>query len=630
MSNSQTSDTPRRKEESMNNQKLKIAYERLSRDDEQQGESNSITNQKLLLEEYAERNGYTNLIHLTDDGWSGTRWDRPGIVKLIEEVEAGKVGVVLVKDMSRLGRDHLRVGLLMEQFRERGVRFIAVNDGVDTANGEDDFLPFRNILHEFYVRDTSRKIKAAFHTRGMSGKPTASIPPYGYLKSPEDKHKWIVDREAAEVIRRIYDLTMDGKGAYQICCILQDEKVSVPGYHLQQKGVGLHKSHIFKNPFRWSSSTICNILKKKEYLGHTVNFKSKKNSYKDKRNFYVPEDEWVIFENTHEPIIDQMTFDNVQRIRGNVKRRPDGWGYVHPLTGLVWCADCGSKLYVHRIYNDKDMPQYICGNYTKKFDKIHDTICETAHRIDATSLMGLIKDTLKGVISFAENDKEAFEKAVRETFTAKRTDDMRKNEKRLAVCEQRTAEIETLYKKIYEDNALGKLPDKRFSTLSVEYENEQTALEKEIAELRANVTRFEDGWKQAAKFTALIKRYADFEEITVTMLNEFVERVIVHERERKGSRDTKQKVEIHFNFIGEFKAPVPEIDPTILAQQEEERRIIEARKDRLHQNYLKRKENGKHQEWERNYKKRRKAKKAEKRAMLLDEGLRLGKNATAV
>jgi len=614
----------------MNNQKLKIAYERLSRDDEQQGESNSITNQKLLLEEYAERNGYTNLIHLTDDGWSGTRWDRPGIVKLIEEVEAGKVGVVLVKDMSRLGRDHLRVGLLMEQFRERGVRFIAVNDGVDTANGEDDFLPFRNILHEFYVRDTSRKIKAAFHTRGMSGKPTASIPPYGYLKSPEDKHKWIVDREAAEVIRRIYDLTMDGKGAYQICCILQDEKVSVPGYHLQQKGVGLHKSHIFKNPFRWSSSTICNILKKKEYLGHTVNFKSKKNSYKDKRNFYVPEDEWVIFENTHEPIIDQMTFDNVQRIRGNVKRRPDGWGYVHPLTGLVWCADCGSKLYVHRIYNDKDMPQYICGNYTKKFDKIHDTICETAHRIDATSLMGLIKDTLKGVISFAENDKEAFEKAVRETFTAKRTDDMRKNEKRLAVCEQRTAEIETLYKKIYEDNALGKLPDKRFSTLSVEYENEQTALEKEIAELRANVTRFEDGWKQAAKFTALIKRYADFEEITVTMLNEFVERVIVHERERKGSRDTKQKVEIHFNFIGEFKAPVPEIDPTILAQQEEERRIIEARKDRLHQNYLKRKENGKHQEWERNYKKRRKAKKAEKRAMLLDEGLRLGKNATAV
>jgi hypothetical protein len=510
----------------------------------------------------------------------------------------------------------------MEKFRENGVRLISVNDGVDTANGDDDFLPFRNIIHEWYVRDTSRKIKAAFHSRGMSGKPTASIPPYGYLKSPEDKHKWIVDAEAAEVIKRIFQLTMDGKGAYQICCILKDEKVPVPGYHLQQKGVGLHKSHHFPDPYNWSSSTICGILKKKEYLGHTVNFKSKKNSYKDKKNTYVPESEWVIFENTHEPIIDQTTFDNVQRIRGNVKRRPDGWGYVHPLTGLLFCADCGGKLYCHRIYNGKDKPTYVCGNYAKGSAQIKSGIeCETAHRIDATSLMEMLKITLKEVINYAITDKTAFEKSVKEMYSTKQTDDMKNQKKRLLICEKRAAEIEKLFKKIYEDCALGKLSEKRYSALSAEYEEEQTALEKEITELKSAVTQTEDGGKRAKQFTELVKRYSDFEELTVTMLNEFVEKIIVHERDRKGSTDTTQKVEIHFNFIGEFKIPQPEIDPEILAEQEEERRKIAEHKDRLHQNYLKRKANGKHQEWERKYAQRRKAKNEEIKAELLANGI---------
>jgi DNA invertase Pin-like site-specific DNA recombinase len=548
-------------------------------------------------------------------------------------VDSGRVDTVLVKDTSRLGRDHLRVGLLMEQFRERGVRFISVSDGVDTAQGEDEFLPFRNIIHEFYVRDTSKKIKAAFHSRGMSGKPTASIPPYGYLKSPEDKHKWIIDEEAAVVIRRIFNLTLDGKGPYQICCIFMEEKVPVPGYHLQKKGVGLYKSHFFADPYNWSSSTICNMLKKKEYLGHIVNFKSKKNSYKDKRNHYVPESEWVIFENSHEPIIDQATFDNVQRIRGNVKRRPDGWGYVHPLTGLVWCADCGGKLYCHRIYNGKDKPTYVCGNYAKGSAVIRSgIICRTGHRIDATALMKLINDTLKDVINYAKSDKTAFEKAVQELLTAKRTDEMKTQEKRLVVCEKRFTEIEVLFKKMYEDYALEKLNDKRFSALSAEYEKEQSDLEKEISELRKAVARSEDGWKQAARFTTLMKRYDNFENITVTMLNEFVEKVIIHERSHKSGLDTMQKVEIHFSFIGEFIVPMPEvdIDPAVLSEREEEQRKIAERKERLRQNYQKRKANGKHQEWERKYAKRRKELKSEKRAVLLEEGLKLGKNATAV
>jgi DNA invertase Pin-like site-specific DNA recombinase len=321
----------------MKQSKITALYERLSHDDELKGESNSITNQKRILEEYAGRNKLPNPTHFSDDGWSGTRWDRPDFLKLMDEIDAGRVSALIVKDISRIGRDHLRVGLFLEKLREKNVRFIGVGDGVDTEKGEDDFMPFRNIIHEFYVRDTSRKIKAAFRARGLAGKHTSSYAPYGYLKSKEDKNQWLVDEEAAAVVRHIFYMTMDGKGPYQIAQILEAERVEIPGAYLAKKGAGLHQHKVFENPYHWSSSTICAILKKREYLDHTVNFKSEKSSYKDKRNRYVPESEWVVFENTHEPIVDQATFNNVQRIRSNVRRRPDGWGYVHPLTGLVYC-----------------------------------------------------------------------------------------------------------------------------------------------------------------------------------------------------------------------------------------------------------------------------------------------------
>jgi len=366
---------------------------------------------------------------------------------------------------------------------------------------------------------------------------------------------------------------MDGKGPYQICCILKEEKVPIPAYYLAQKGAGLHQSYDFKDPYNWSSSTICNMLKKKEYLGHTVNFKTAKNSYKDKKNKYVPESEWVIFENTHEPIIDQETFDNVQRIRSNVKRRPDGWGYVHPLTGLMYCADCGGKLYVHRKNNGKDIPKYVCGNYAKGSAKVRSgIICESSHRIDAGMVMELVAETLKAISNFAKEDEKAFAQKVGEALSARQTDEIKTQKKQLAKLRKRTAELEMLFRKIYEDNALGKLPDNRYITLANEYEVEQKEIESKIPELQTAIDNFESGNERANQFIDLVKRYREFDEMTVSMLNEFVEKIVVHERDRKGCIDTTQKVEIYLNFIGAFEVPQEHIDPAVFAEQEEELR----------------------------------------------------------
>lgn len=588
----------------MSKDKITALYERLSHDDELQGESNSISNQKKILEEYAKRNGLTNTRHFTDDGISGLRFDRPGFTQMMDEVTAGNVAVVIIKDMSRLGRDYLRVGLYMETMRERGVRLIAINDGVDSFKGDDDFTPFRNIMNEWYARDTSRKIKSVYQAKGKAGKHTSSTTPYGYLKSPTDKNQWIIDEEAAAVVRRIFKMTLDGLGPYRIACILSEERIPIPGYHMAQHGAGLHQRKVFDDPYHWSSTTICSILRKREYLGHTVNFKTRKH-YKDKKSHYVDESEWTIFEDTHEPIIDLETFENVQRIRANVKRYPDGWGEFHPLTGLLYCADCGGKLYVHRTNNGKNIPKYVCGNYSKT---PIGTRCESAHRIDAATVMNLVSETLKSIARYAREDKAAFTRAVQETLSAQQTNEVKAQKKRLAFCQKRAADLEILIQKIYEDNALGKLPDKRYQVLSVQYENELDGLETEMADLQAAVDSYQSGSERAARFMALVKRYENFDELNTQMLNEFVNKIIVHERARKGCRDTTQEVEIHLNFIGQFSVPEETIAPEVLAAQEEQRRKILERQERLHQNYLKRKASGKQQEYDRKYNERRKAK----------------------
>ena len=602
----------------MRNEKITPLYERLSRDDELQGESNSISHQKQMLEEFARRNGLPNPTHFTDDGVSGTRFDRPGFLAMMEEVEAGRVEAIVIKDMSRLGRDYLKVGQVMEILRQRGVRLIAINDGVDSLKGDDDFTPFRNIMNEFYARDTSRKIRSVFKSKGMSGKHLTGTVIYGYLWDEKREH-WLVDEEAAAVVRHIFALAMEGYGPYQIATKLSEEKIEMPAVHLARYGEGVNKNKAFADIYRWSASTVVEILKKQEYLGHTVNFKTRKH-FKDKKSHYVDESEWTIFENTHEAIIDQETFDNVQRIRGNARRYPDGFGEAYPLTGLMYCADCGGKMYVHRTYNGKRVPQYTCGQYGKY---PIGSLCPTQHRIKAEAVLTLIADILRAIAEYSRNDRAEFIRTVQETQVAQQTADISKKRKRLAAAQKRAGELEKLICKIYEDNALGKLPDARYEALDAQYAKEQDTLNAEIVELEKAVTGYEQSRKSAEKFIALIDKYENFDTLTNTMLNEFVEKILVHERARKGSQDTTQEVEIYFNFVGRYIPPALQPVP-LTPEEQEELRKKEERKDRLHRNYLRRKANGKQKEWEERYNAKRKAKMEAAKAAIRAEDMEKG------
>ncbi|MBT9780389.1 recombinase family protein [Coprococcus comes] len=602
----------------MRNEKITPLYERLSRDDELQGESNSISNQKQMLEDFARRNGLPNPTHFTDDGISGTRFDRPRFLAMMEEVEAGRVEAIVIKDMSRLGRDYLKVGQVMEVLRQRGVRLIAINDGVDSLKGDDDFTPFRNIMNEFYARDTSRKIRSVFKSKGMSGKHLTGTVIYGYLWDEKREH-WLVDEEAAEVVRRIFALTLEGYGPYQIACKLSADRIEIPVVHLARFNEGVNRSKPVKDPYGWGSSTIVNILKKREYLGHTINFKTRKH-FKDKKSHYVSEDEWTIFENTHEAIIDQQTFDLAQKIRSNVRRYPNGWGEAAPLTGLLYCADCGGKMYVHRTNNGKRVSQYTCSNYTKV---PCGTLCPTQHRINESAVLTLVSDTLRAIAEYSRNDRTEFIHTVQETQVAQQSADISKKRRRLAAAQKRAGELEKLICKIYEDNALGKLPDARYRALDAQYAKEQGALEIEIAELEKAVTGYEQSQKSAEKFIALIDKYENFDTMTNTMLNEFVEKILVHERARKGSQDTTQEIEIYFNFLGRYIPPSLQPVP-LTPEEQEELRKQEGRKDRLHQNYLKRKASGAQKRYEDKIKAKKKAEMDAKKALIRAEDMKKG------
>ena len=602
----------------MRNEKITPLYERLSRDDELQGESNSISNQKQMLEDFARRNGLPNPTHFTDDGISGTRFDRPGFLAMMEEVEAGRVEAIVIKDMSRLGRDYLKVGQVMEILRQRGVRLIAINDGVDSLKGDDDFTPFRNIMNEFYARDTSRKIRSVFKSKGMSGKHLTGTVIYGYLWDEKREH-WLVDEEAAEVVRRIFSLTLEGYGPYQIACKLSADRIEIPVVHLARFNEGVNRSKPVKDPYGWGSSTIVNILKKREYLGHTINFKTRKH-FKDKKSHYVSEDEWTIFENTHEAIIDQQTFDLAQKIRSNVRRYPNGWGEAAPLTGLLYCADCGGKMYVHRTNNGRRISQYTCSNYTKV---PCGTLCPTQHRINESAVLTLVSDTLRAIAEYSRNDRTEFIHTVQETQVAQQSADISKKRRRLAAAQKRAGELEKLICKIYEDNALGKLPDARYKALDAQYAKEQDALEIEIAELEKAVTGYEQSQKSAEKFIALIDKYENFDALTNTMLNEFVEKILVHERARKGSQDTTQEIEIYFNFLGRYIPPSLQPVP-LTPEEQEELRKKEERKDRLHQNYLKRKASGAQKRYENKIKAKKKAEMDAKKALIRAEDMKKG------
>lgn len=603
----------------MGKEMITALYERLSHDDELQGESNSIINQKKLLTQYSKDHGFNLIKHYTDDGISGTRFDRPGFIEMMNEVKSGEISTVIVKDMSRLGRDYLMVGQIQEMLRQKGVRLIAINDNHDSSKGDDDFLPFRNIMNEWYAKDTSKKIRSTFKAKGNAGKHVMSSCPYGYLKDEKDGDHWIVDEEAAEIVRRIFRMTMEGKGPYQISKILKEEQVELPTIHMARFNQGVNRNKRLISPYNWSSSTVAGILSRREYLGHTVNFKTQKH-FKDKKSHYVSEDNWVIFENTQEPIIDQETFDNVQRIRGRVRRYPDGWGEAHPLTGLLYCADCGSKMYVHRINNGKRVAYFSCSGYSKVDS---DNRCKSGHRIKADHVIEIVKSLLQAISNFSQKDHEEFIATIKATQITQSERDVKKLQTSLSLKNNRISELDKLICRIYEDNILGKLSDERYISMDEQYSKEQNKLKDEVQEIEKKLKSIKEEKKSADKFIKLINKYENFDELTTYMLNEFVDKIVIHERARKGSIETTQQVDVYFNFIGDYKPP--HFGESKLTPEEEEAlRKREEHKDRLHRNYLRRKANGKQKEWEKQYKEKRKERMDKKNTAIRKEDIENG------
>lgn len=553
------------------NEKITALYERLSRDDEMVGDSNSIVNQKKMLEDYAKQNGYTNIEHFTDDGYSGGSFDRPDWKRMIAGIEDGSIGTVIVKDMSRIGRDYLQVGFYTEvMFKEKEVHFIAIANGVDNQKRESsEFAPFLNIMNEWYIRDSSRKVTTVLRARGMEGKHTTNNAIYGYRKSEEDKNQWVIDEEAAEVVRRIYRMSLEGKGPYEIARILSEEQIERPSYYLAKRGLGTCRSNNnTTTPYVWRGATVSDILSKPEYMGHTVNFRSYKESYKDKRAKKTPKEDWVIFKNTQEAIVSEEMWNKVQGLR-KTARRTDTVGEANPFTGLLYCADCGAKMYNHRggagrarnwkgELNGKRRPdrdEYNCSTYNLSRQS-YDKQC-SQHYIRTEVVRKLVLETIKAVSDYVITSEEEFINRIYSSSRDKQKESIKSLKRKIAQDTKRVNELNMLMKKLYEDNISGKLSDKRFEFMLSEFENEQDTLEISMENAKAEIEKYESDTVRADKFIELVKRYTDFSELTTPMLNEFVEKILVHEADYS-SGERVQEVEIYLNFIGKFELPVKE------------------------------------------------------------------------
>lgn len=596
------------------NEKITALYERLSRDDEMVGDSNSIVNQKKMLEDYAKQNGYTNIEHFTDDGYSGGSFDRPDWKRMVAGIEDGSIGTVIVKDMSRIGRDYLQVGFYTEvMFKEKEVHFIAIANGVDNQKREsNEFAPFLNIMNEWYIRDSSRKVTTVLRARGMEGKHTTNNAIYGYRKSEEDKNQWVIDEEAAEVVRRIYRMSLEGKGPYEIARILSEEQIERPSYYLAKRGLGTCRSNNnTATPYVWRGATVRDILSKPEYMGHTVNFRSYKESYKDKRAKRTPKEDWVIFKNTQEAIVSEEMWNKVQELRKTV-RRTDTVGEANPFTGLLYCADCGAKMYNHRggagrarnwkgKLNGKRRPdcdEYNCSTYNLSRQS-YDKQC-SQHYIRTEVVRKLVLETIKAVSDYVITNEEEFINRIYSTSRDKQKESIRSLKRKIAQDTKRVNELNMLMKKLYEDNINGKLSDKRFEFMLSEFENEQDTLEISMENAKAEIEKYESDTVRADKFIELVKRYTDFSELTTPMLNEFVEKILVHEADYS-SGERVQEVEIYLNFIGKFELPVKEPTAEEIAEHEKlkarrakkaeyNRRYMEKRRKRIAEEEQKSKE----------------------------------------
>ena len=522
-------------------------YARLSKDDEQQGPSLSIENQKRILETFARDNGFLNCRFFVDDGWSGANFQRPGFMEMMDCVESGEVKCVITKDLSRMGRNYLQVGMFTEiTFPKKGVRFIAINDGVDSAQGENDLTPLKNLFNEWMVRDTSKKIKAVKRAKGMSGKPITSQPVYGYLKGEDER--FIVDEEAAPVVKQIYDLCLAGNGPTKIARVLTELGVPTPGT-LEYRRTGSTRRYHPGYECKWATNTIVHILERKEYLGHLVNFKTEKVSYKVKSSVENPEEKQVIFENAHEPIIDPDTWERVQELRKQ-RKRPNRYDEVGLFSGLLFCADCGSVLYQQR-YENKTRKQdcYICGNYKKR---THDC---TAHFIRTDLLTAGVTANLKKITAYAAKHEKQFMKLLvqQNEDGGKRRNAAKKRE--LEAAEKRIGELSAIFKRLYEDSVAGRITDERFAELSADYEAEQRQVREHAAELQAELSKAQEASVNAERFMNIVRRHISFEELTPTLLREFIEKIVVHECSYDENKHRRQEIEIYYSFVGKVDLP---------------------------------------------------------------------------
>ena len=531
--------------------KITALYCRLSRDDELQGDSNSIKNQKAILQKYANDNGFTNTSFFVDDGYSGTNFDRPDWQRLIALVEDGGVSTIIVKDMSRLGRDYLKVGYYTEVlFPGCDIRFIAINNGVDSDNQQDsDFTPFLNIINEWYAKDTSKKIKAVFKAKGEAGKPLCTNPPYGYVKDPEDKLHWIIEETAADVVRRIFKLCMEGYGPSQIANILEEDKILVPSAHYKSLGIS-YPAPVPENPYAWQSRTVADLLSHQEYLGHTVNFKTYKKSYKSKKKLQNDPSKWQIFENTHEAIIDQETFDIVQRIRDGRRRRTP-MGEMPILSGMLFCADCGAKLYQVRARGwTHEQEHFVCATYRKVKGGC------SSHQIHNVQVEEILLRELHRITAYAREHESEFIELVTKQSEKDLNRQLRDSHKELEQSKSRISKLDTIVQRLYEDNLDGKISDERFARMSATYDAEQKQLEQRQIELQEFIDKSKEQTLNVDSFLKVVRKYTDITELTAEIIRSFVERIDVYKPEKvPGTRTKKQTICIHWNFIGAVDIP---------------------------------------------------------------------------
>ena len=534
-------------------------YERLSRDDNLEGESYSIGNQKKLLTKVAKEKGYTNLVHFMDDGISGVTMDRPGFVDMIRQLEEERAAAVFVKDLSRLGRNYIEVGRLTEEFfPEHDIRLVAVSDNIDTAEGENELAPIRNLFNEWYARDISKKRRISNKIKGNAGEPMGQ-PPYGYIKDPDNPKRWIVDDEAAQVVKRIYSMTLDGLGTEQIAAQLEKDGILTPRAYWLQKGVKRPGKGKQLPPTRWNSSTVTKILSLQEYCGDILNFKTYSKSYKNKKRIDNDRENWVVFKDVHEPIIDRAVWEQVQQKRGTRRRRRTSEGEKNMFSGLLVCADCGNNLHYHFNQGNPEIKYFNCSNY-----KGNRGTCTSTHYIRVDFLEQVVLGEIKRLTKFASHYEDDFVKAVMGSSQQSVALDRKLKEKELAALQARDEELDGLFERIYEDNVSGKLSDDRFAKMSRRYEEEQKEVSEKIKTLRSEMDKLSSKAVTADMFISTVRKYTRAKALTPRMLNELIDRIEVHQAE-KIDGEWVQHLTIHYNCVGAifipevFPLPVPEV-----------------------------------------------------------------------